>query len=176
MTGPYSWKPQQTTNNSCYFICLASKSHRCVETTINTIYQSNHHDCEGKHFRIICCDQCRDCIPYNYIAITVTLCLDYLRTACVFYEFQEGGRALEIQLENVQLCMFVCTRVIVHTMFLCRGCTSSTRQHMLPVFKILSIFQQERALSFFIYFIPFLPCGVCVMGMKSPEMKISVSL
>lgn len=53
---------------------------------------------------------------------------------------------MEIQLENLQLCMFACTWkwVIMHAMFLWCGCSSSARQHVLLVLKILNMPQQER--------------------------------
>lgn len=117
-----------------------------------------------KYFSIIYCDQLRDCIPYNYTVITVTLCLDYLRATLVFNEFQRG-RKWRFKLENLQLCMFAC-RVVVHTVFSWCGCTSSTRQHVLPIFKILTTSRQERVSSCFIHLFQFLPCWVCVTGMK----------
>lgn len=110
-----------------------------------------------KYFSIIYCDQCRDCIPYNYVVITVTLCLDNLSTAHAFW-FRFSLKIfscaclhiLKYELSCIQWC----------------GCTSGTRQHMLPVVKILTLSQQERVSSCFIYLIHFLPCWVSVTGMK----------
>lgn len=124
------------------------------------IYQTSYdYYFSVNYFSIIYRDQWRDCIPYNHFVITVTLCLDYLKTAQVKYcfcEFQRGKWRFILNTSAVLIPMHLSMSYYAYsTLFFCCGCASSARQHSLPVFKILTMPQQERVSLCFIYYIQF---------------------
>lgn len=171
---PILLKTQQITVFVSAVFYFTSKSHWCSKSRINTGSWFIIVSMITKwNFSIIYCDKRRDCIPYNYFVITVTLCLEYLRTAHVFFLWISMKKKWRFSLKIFSCACLQGTWiwVIVHTMFLWCGCTSSIRQHMLPVFKILTMSEQERV------FVLYLPYSVCPLsslchGHESPLMEI----